>query len=108
MAANKQSIRSAINERLRSPPLMLLTAIITLTIWLALVIGHNVWSGNALAAVVTAVGWLTLSKALAPLVLPLAQTMVFCEALQYDKLLFVCIGVTFAFGLYLTISAFSA
>jgi hypothetical protein len=35
---------------------MLLTSVITLVIGLALVVGHNVWSGGALPVTVTVVG----------------------------------------------------
>src|SRR5471030_396019 len=50
-------------------PVMLCYAIISLAAGLAMVLGHNVWSGGALPVVVTVVGWLILAKALLLLLL---------------------------------------
>ena len=38
-------------------PVMLVYAIISLAAGLAMILGHNVWSGGALPVVVTLVGW---------------------------------------------------
>ena len=53
---------------------MLFAAIVGLAMGLAMVVGHNVWSGGALPVVVTLVGWWTAIKSLALLILP-QQTM---------------------------------
>jgi hypothetical protein len=45
-------------------PVMLVYAIISLAVGLAMILGHNVWSGGALPVVVTLVGWLILAKGL--------------------------------------------
>jgi hypothetical protein len=66
----KRSAVATVNEWMRNAPLMLLTSAVTLTLGLAMVIGHNVWSGGALPVTVTVVGWLTLFKGLAFLLLP--------------------------------------
>jgi len=108
MMANKKSVVATVNAWVRSSPLMLLTSGITLAIGLALVIGHNVWSGGALPVTVTVVGWVSLVKGLAFLALPPGQMTKLYEALQYERLFFVYMGVTLALGLYLTIAAFSA
>jgi uncharacterized membrane protein len=42
MSANKQRALKTVNEWVRSPPLMMLTSVITIALGLALVIGHNV------------------------------------------------------------------
>jgi len=43
-------------------PVMLAYAIISLAMGVAMIVGHNVWSGGALPVVVTLVGWLSLVK----------------------------------------------
>ena len=73
MSANKQRALKTVNEWVRSPPLMMLTSVITIALGLALVIGHNVWSGGALPITVTVVGWLTLIKGLAILAVHLRR-----------------------------------
>ena len=70
MSANKQRALKTVSEWVRSPPLMMPTSVITLALGLALVVGHNVWTGGALAITVSLVGWLTLIKGLAFLALP--------------------------------------
>ena len=52
-------------------PVMLVYAITSLAMGIAMVLGHNVWSGGALPVAVTLVGWLILAKGL--LLLFLAQ-----------------------------------
>ena len=45
-------------------PVMLVYAITSLAMGIAMVLGHNVWSGGALPVAVTLVGWLILAKGL--------------------------------------------
>jgi hypothetical protein len=45
-------------------PVMLTYGIISLAIGVAMILGHNIWSGGALPVVVTLVGWLILAKGL--------------------------------------------
>ena len=52
-------------------PLMFTYAIISLSIGIAMILGHNVWSGGALPVIVTVVGWLIFAKACCSCVLPL-------------------------------------
>ena len=108
MSANKQQALKTVNEWVRSPPLMMLTSAITLALGLALVVGHNVWSGGALPITVTVVGWLTLIKGLAFLAIPPAQMIKLYDGLQYERFFFVYMGVTLALGFYLSVAAFSA
>ncbi len=68
----------------------------------------NLWSGGALPILVTTVGWLTLIKGLAFLALPPTLADKVYKTLRYERLFFVYMSLTFALGLYLTVSAFSA
>src|ERR1700686_2865028 len=51
-------------------PVMLTYAIISLALGVAIVVGHNVWTGGPLPVVVTLVGWLILLKGLLLMFLP--------------------------------------
>jgi len=108
MSANKKGVIDTVRALLQSPPIVLLTSIITLAIGLALVIGHNVWSGGALPVTLTVVGWITLVKGLAFLSFPPERMKKLYEALQYERLFFLYMAVTLVLGLYLTIAAFLA
>src|SRR3974390_735292 len=43
-------------------PVMLVYAIFSLAAGLAMILGHNVWSGGTLPVIVTLVGWLIFAK----------------------------------------------
>ena len=107
MMANKQNTIAAVNTLVLSPPLLLLTGVITVALGLGVVIGHNLWSGGALPVTVTVVGWISLIKGLALLALPPGQMAKVYQALQYERFYLAYVGVTLALGLYLTIAAFS-
>ena len=50
--------------------LLLVSGIFTMAAGVAVVIGHNVWSGGALPVAVSVLGWLMLAKGLALAALP--------------------------------------
>jgi hypothetical protein len=58
-----------VDAALANQPAMLIYGITSLGLGLAMVLGHNVWSGGALPVVVTLVGWLILAKGIVLLLL---------------------------------------
>jgi len=54
----KQSAVATVRGLIASPPLLLLVEVISLAGGLAMILGHNIWSGGALPVVVTLIGWL--------------------------------------------------
>ena len=97
-------VEAAISDR----QLMLIYAIISLVIGLAMIIGHNVWSGGALPVVVTLLGWLILAKGLLLLFLtPQALTPQF-EHMQYSEHIYLYVAPSLVIGLYLTWAGFTA
>jgi hypothetical protein len=69
LARPKASI-AAIASLMDQPGVLLITGVFTMAGGAALVVGHDIWSGGALAIAVTLVGWLSLLKGLAILVVP--------------------------------------
>ena len=89
-------------------PVMLVYAMISLAIGLAMILGHNVWSGGALPVVVTLVGWLILAKGLLLLfITPEALTRLF-ERMQYGEHPYLYFAPSLVIGLYLTWAGFTA
>ena len=89
-------------------PVMLVYAIICLAMGLAMLLGHNVWSGGALPVVVTLVGWLILAKGLMLLfVTPEALKQLF-NHMQYGEHYYLYLTPSLVLGLYLTWAGFSA
>lgn len=64
MITHRQAIVETIKALLYEPTMMFVLGVITLGAGLAMVLAHNIWSGGALAAVVTLVGWVALIKGL--------------------------------------------
>jgi hypothetical protein len=61
---------AAINDLLASPALLLVTSVFTILLGLAMVLAHNIWTGPPATLVVTALGWMSLGKGVALLVVP--------------------------------------
>ena len=89
-------------------PVMLVYAIISLAAGLAMILGHNVWSGGTLPVVVTLVGWLILAKGLMLLfVTPEALKQLF-DHMQYGEHYYLYLAPSLVVGLYLTWAGFTA
>ena len=70
MITHKQATLDSVTAVLRDPSMMFVLGAIMLVAGLAMVLAHNIWSGGALAVIVTLVGWMTLIKSLFFLFLP--------------------------------------
>ena len=89
-------------------PLMFTYAIISLSIGIAMILGHNVWSGGALPVIVTVVGWLIFAKGLLLLCLaPEGLNHIF-QRMRYGDHMFLYLAPSFVIGLYLTWAGFTA
>jgi len=108
MMANKQSAVASVNALIRNPPLLLFIEVVALAAGLAMVLGHNIWSGGALPVVVTLVGWLMVIRGTVLIALPQDATIKLFDALGYERLFYVYMGATLVLGLFLTVSGFRA
>ncbi|MDE2138131.1 MAG: hypothetical protein KGJ68_11900 [Gammaproteobacteria bacterium] len=107
MALERDAWLAAITALTGSAPLMLLLGLMVIAAGLALVLGHNVWSGGALPVAVTVTGWLTLAKGLLFWVLPPAAVVdLYLTRLHYAGLFYVYCGLSFVIGLFLTAAGF--
>ncbi len=89
-------------------PVMLVYAIISLATGVAMILGHNVWSGGALPVVVTLVGWLILAKGLMLLfVTPEALQQIF-DHMHYGEHYYLYLAPSLVVGLYLSWAGFTA
>jgi len=94
---------------LNNAALMWVLSVITLTIGLAMVLAHNVWSGGALPVVVTLVGWAALIKGLLFLFLPSGVESEFIlSALRNPPLFYVWLTPSLVIGIYLTYAGFAS
>jgi len=97
-----------VDAALANQPVMLTYGMISLALGLAMVLGHNVWSGGALPVVVTLVGWLILAKGLALMLVPPEAMTAFYSHMQYRENFNFYLLPSLLIGLYLTWSGFTA
>lgn len=89
-------------------PVMFVYAIVSLGLGLAMILGHNVWSGGMLPVVVTLVGWLALAKGLLLLFLNTDAFARLFGQMQYSGHATLYLAPAFLIGLYLTWAGFTA
>jgi hypothetical protein len=108
MISHKQATVETIIALMHDAPVLLLASMVAMAAGLAIILGHNVWSGGALPVVVTLVGWISLIKGVILLFLPPAYSLAYFEALHYGQFFYAYMSVTLAIGIYLTFSSFSS
>jgi len=109
MVLHRQATVDWMTALLNNPALLWVLSVITLTIGLAMVLAHNVWSGGALPVVVTLVGWATLIKGLLFLFLPSGFESEFVlSALRNPLLFYVWMTPSLLVGIYLTYGGFAS
>src|SRR5271157_3064776 len=107
MITRKQATVEPVEALLRNPSTMFVLGVITLSAGLAMVLAHNIWSGSALAVIVTLVGWIALIKSLSFLFLPPeVETGFFLQQLHYQELFYVYAAISLVLGIYLAYSGF--
>jgi len=89
-------------------PTQFILALIALAVGLAIVIGHNVWSGGVLPIVVTVLGWFILLRGVVLLVTPSAALAGVLAAIGFERFYYGYIAVPLALGAYLTYAGFTA
>jgi len=108
MMTRKQSAVATVKALIANPPLLLFVEVLGLAGGLAMIIGHNIWSGGALPVVVTLVRWLMAIRGAVLLALPHDAMIKVFKALRYDELFHAYMGFTLVLGLFLTVAAFAA
>jgi putative exporter of polyketide antibiotics len=107
MMTRRQATVETVTALLQNPSMMLIVGIITLAAGLAMVLAHNIWSGGALAVIVTLVGWITLVKSLLFLFLPPEmEAGLFLGQLHYRQLFYLYTVISLVLGVYLTYGGF--
>jgi hypothetical protein len=102
-----QATVETVTALLQNPVMTLILGVITLAAGLAMVLAHNIWSGGALAVVVTLVGWMALIKSLFFLFLPHEmEAGFFIGQLHYRQFFYLYSAISLVLGVYLTYGGF--
>ena len=106
MLARKDTMLTAVTELVHDPPAVLILGMALLTIGLAIVLAHNVWSGGLAPVLVTVIGWLTLLKGFVLLFLSPDGLVAYMQAIHYEQLFYVFAAIVLVIGVYLTWAGF--
>ena len=87
-----------------NPAMLFILGIFILVAGLAMVVGHNRWSGGVLTVSITVLGWIALIKGLL-LTIPDAAAILW-GSLEYERLYYMYVAIAFIFGVGLTSGGF--
>ena len=103
MVTHKQATVEMVTALIHNPRCCSSVGVMAVAAGLAMILGHNVWSGGALPVIVTLIGWLSLLKGLLFLFLsPEAASRFFLGGLHYEQLFYLYAAISFLLGIYLT------
>jgi vacuolar-type H+-ATPase subunit I/STV1 len=107
LVARREATVETVNALVHNAPLVYVLGVITLLAGLAIVLGHNVWSGGTLPVIVTLIGWLTLIKgALFLFLSPLQAVGLLWGRFHYQRLFYLYAAISVVLGVYLTYGGF--
>ena len=108
MLFNRHSTVEAAIDFTHDPPALMIAGMIALASGLAIVLSHNVWSGGALAVVVTLLGWIFLIRGLLILSVPREMLVSFFEKMDFDGHFHIFVAIPLVIGLYLIYAGFKS
>jgi hypothetical protein len=108
MLTSRRRALATLDEMARSGPWMLFSGMAATAAGLAIVLGHNVWTGGALAVVVTLFGWAALLKGVSLLLVPPEQMAAAYKGLGFERFFYVWMGAVLVLGLLITLDAFAS
>jgi hypothetical protein len=108
MFLDRDSIIEMATALIDDRALLLIVGLITLGIGLALVVGHNVWSGGLFPLVVTLFGWSQLVRGLLLLLLPPEAQVAFFQFMRLEDFFYLYAGIPLLAGAYLTYAGFTS
>jgi hypothetical protein len=107
MLAGRRRTLQTLDEMASSGPWMLFSGMVATATGLAIVLGHNLWTGNALTIAVTLIGWAALVKGLALLVVPPNVMARAYRAIGFERYFHAWMGVVLVLGLWMAFAAFA-
>ena len=108
MLASRRRALATLDEMAGSGPWMLFSGMVATAAGLAIVLGHNVWTGGALVVVVTLFGWAALLKGVSLLLVPPEQMAAAYKGLGFERFFYVWMVAVLVLGLLITLDAFAS
>jgi predicted ABC-type sugar transport system permease subunit len=108
MVLDRDSIIEMATALIDDRALLLIVGLIALGIGLAIVVGHNVWSGGLMPILITLFGWSQLLRGLALLLLPAETQVAFFQVMRLEDFFYIYAGIPLVIGAYLTYAGFTS
>jgi hypothetical protein len=109
MAAHKAATVESMDALIHNPPVLFVIGVIAVAAGLAMVLGHNIWSGGVLPVVVTLTGWLLLSKGVLWLFLsPEAVYGLLLAGIRFEQFFYLYMAAVLLLGIGLTYAGFKS
>jgi hypothetical protein len=108
MLIDKPKAIAMVNALVQDRAALMIVAALGTAAGLAIVLGHQVWSGGVLPVVVTVLGWIFLARGVLLLFLSPPATAHLVEWFRFDRYFYLYLGFSLALGLYLTVHGFIA
>jgi len=106
LVTHRQTTVETVTAIVHTQPLLLILGIGFVMAGLAIVLGHNVWSGGVLPVLVTLIGWITLIRGLLLLFLSPEAIAGLFERIHFEQFFYLYIAISLAAGGYLTYGGF--
>lgn len=107
MIINKPATVATMSALFTDPALMFITGAFTMIVGLAVVLGHNRWSGGPLPVIVTLYGWLALIKGALFIWLPPPNQAILYQAMHFEQYFYGYFVCALVIGCYLTVAGFT-
>lgn len=107
MVLDRDSIIEMATALIDDRALLLIVGLIALGIGLAIVVGHNVWSGGLVPILITLFGWSQFLRGLALLLLPAETQIAFFQLMRLEDFFYIYAGIPLVIGAYLTYAGFT-
>jgi hypothetical protein len=99
---------AAVMNAVADPQAMFLYGVISLGLGVAIILGHNVWSGGVLPVVVTLTGWLIFTKGVMLLALTPEALQTMMQRMDYAANAQLYVLPALAIGVYLSWAGFTS
>lgn len=106
LMVDKPASIAALNALFDDPPLMFVTGVFTMMIGLAVVLGHNRWSGGLLPVLVTIYGWIALIKGATFVWMPAPAQAAFYRGMHFEQYFYVYLIGSLVPATYLIVAGF--
>ena len=98
MVVRRKETIAAVDAMMADSGLMMLTGVLALAAGLAVVVGHNVWTGSALDITVTVLGWGVAAKGALLLIMTPDQVKRMVASMRFEALFNLYMVICMALG----------